>query len=134
MPISLDQADSMIAAARKAAAELGEVVSLAIVEPGGTVVAVARMDGAPPQASDIAKHKAQAAVALGFDTVHMTAAPQGRSLFGETRRADAHALVPNGGGVLIRIRGTVLGALGVSGAASSITDHRIGETAVAQLE
>ncbi|MET9030565.1 heme-binding protein [Nocardia sp. NPDC004168] len=133
MAISLDQADSVLAAAREAATGLGEAVSLAVVEPGGIVVAVARMDGAPARASEIAKHKAEAAIALGFDTVHVTTAPREQSLFGEPRRPDAHALVPNGGGVLIRIRGTVLGALGVSGAASSITDHKIGAIAVAQL-
>ncbi|MEU2032480.1 GlcG/HbpS family heme-binding protein [Nocardia amamiensis] len=133
MAISLDQADSVIAAARKAAAELGETVSLAVVEAGGILVASARMDGAPLHANDIAKRKADVAIALGFDTVHMTTAPGGQSLFGESQRPGAHVLVPNGGGVIIRIRGTVIGALGVSGAASSITDHKIGAAAVAQL-
>jgi NAD(P)-dependent dehydrogenase (short-subunit alcohol dehydrogenase family) len=52
---------------------------------------------------------------------------------GEPSRSGAHALVPNGGGVVIRVRGTVVGALGVSGAASSITDHKVGAAAVAQL-
>ncbi|MGK8522669.1 GlcG/HbpS family heme-binding protein [Nocardia asteroides] len=132
MAISLDQADSVITAARKAAAELGETVALAVVGVNGILVASARMDGAPPQANDIARHKADAAIALGFDTVHMTPAAQGQSLFGELRTG-AHALVPNGGGVVIRFRGTVLGALGVSGAASSIADHKIGATAVAHL-
>ncbi|WP_181720876.1 GlcG/HbpS family heme-binding protein [Nocardia gipuzkoensis] len=133
MAISLDQADSVIAAARKAATELGASVCLAVVEAGGSLVASARMDGAPPHANEVAKRKADAAIALGFDTVHMTPAPQAQSLFGEPPRSGAHALVPNGGGVVIRVRGTVVGALGVSGAASSITDHKVGAAAVAQL-
>ncbi len=133
MAISLDQAGSVIAAARKAATELGASVCLAVVEAGGSLVASARMDGAPPYANEVAKRKADAAIALGFDTVHMPPAPQGQSLFGEPPRSGAHALVPNGGGVVIRVRGAVVGALGVSGAASSITDHKVGAAAVAQL-
>ncbi|WP_327095569.1 heme-binding protein [Nocardia vinacea] len=133
MAISLDQAQSVIAAARKAAAELGETVSLAVVAPGGTFVAFARMDGAPEHTADVAKRKADMAIALGFDTVHMTATtPQGLPLVGGPQQSGAHALVPNGGGVVIRGDGTVLGALGVSGAASSITDHKIGTAAIAE--
>ncbi|MEV6338892.1 heme-binding protein [Nocardia vinacea] len=100
---------------------------------GGTLVAFARMDGAPEHTADIAKRKADMAIALGFDTVHMTATtPQGLPLAGGPQQSGAHALVPNGGGVVIRGDGTVLGALGVSGAASSITDHKIGTAAIAE--
>ncbi|WP_157110260.1 heme-binding protein [Nocardia anaemiae] len=57
---------------------------------------------------------------------------QGLPLVGGQRQSGAHALVPNGGDVVIRVDGTVLGALDVSGAASSITDHRIGAAAIAE--
>ncbi|WP_454197907.1 GlcG/HbpS family heme-binding protein [Nocardia sp. Marseille-Q1738] len=135
MAISLDQADSVISAARKAAAELRETVSLAVVEDSGDLVAFARMDGAPRYSIEIAQRKADAAIALGFDTVHMTTAtPQGQPLVGGPQQSGTHSLVPNGGGVIIRVGGTVIGALGVSGAASSITDHKIGTAAVAQLD
>ncbi|WP_378740486.1 heme-binding protein [Nocardia brasiliensis] len=135
MAISLDQAESVLGAARKTAVELGETVSLAVVEVGGNLVAFARMDGAAVHTADIAKRKADTAIALGFDTVHMSAAaPRGQSLFGGPPQSGSHALVPNGGGVIIRVGGTVIGALGVSGADSSITDHRIGTAAVAQLD
>ncbi len=36
--------------------------------------------------------------------------------------------------MIIWVRGTVIGALGVYGAASSIADHKIGTVAVAQLD
>ncbi|MCP2298704.1 Uncharacterized conserved protein GlcG, DUF336 family [Nocardia amikacinitolerans] len=135
MGISLDQADSVISAARKVAGELGEAVAVAVVEVGGKMVAFACMDGAARYTTEIAKRKAEAAIALGFDTVHMTTAtPEGQPLVGGPRQSGTHSLVPNGGGVIIRVGGTVLGALGVSGAASSITDHRIGTAAVAQWD
>lgn len=131
MGISLDRAESVIAAARKAAGEVGAVVSLAVVEAGGELVAFARMDGAAQSTAEPAKRKAEAAIALGFDTVHMTATDAaGQPLFGGPRATDSHALVPNGGGVVIRVDGALVGALGVSGAATSIIDHRIGSAAV----
>lgn len=134
MVVSLDQADSVIAAARKVAAELGETVSLAVVEAGGDLVAFARMDGAPRYAADIAKRKAEAALALGFDTVHLTTTTtQGQPLIGGPQQSGPHSLVPNGGGVIIRAGGTAIGALGVSGATSSITDHKIGAAAVTRF-
>lgn len=135
MGISLHQAGAVISAARKVAAELGEVVSLAVVEAGGELVAFARMDGAASYTAELAKRKADTAVALGFDTVHMTtAASQGQPIVGGPRQSGAHSLVPNGGGVIIRVGGAIIGALGVSGAASSITDHKIGTAAVAQVD
>ncbi|WP_431965749.1 GlcG/HbpS family heme-binding protein [Nocardia sp. bgisy134] len=97
MAISLDQADSVISAARQAAAELGEAVSLAVVEAGGKLVAFACMDGAPRYTTEIAKRKADTAIALGFDTVHMTTAtPQGQPLVGGPQQSGADSLVPNG--------------------------------------
>ncbi|MET8778902.1 heme-binding protein [Nocardia sp. NPDC004654] len=135
MGISLHQAGAVISAARKVAAELGEVVSLAVVEAGGELVAFTRMDGAASYTAELAKRKADIAVALGFDTVHMTtAASQGQPIVGGPRQSGTHSLVPNGGGVIIRVGGAIIGALGVSGAASSITDHKIGTAAVAQVD
>ncbi|TQM26361.1 GlcG/HbpS family heme-binding protein [Nocardia bhagyanarayanae] len=135
MALSLHQADSVISAARKAAAELGEAVSLAVVETSGKLVAFACMDGAARYTTEIAKRKADTAIALGFDTVHMTTAtPQGQPLVGGPPQSGTHSLVPNGGGVIIRVGGTIIGALGVSGAASSITDHKIGTAAVARVD
>ncbi|MFJ1460668.1 heme-binding protein [Nocardia sp. N2S4-5] len=134
MGISLDLAESVIAAARKAAGEAGVVVSLAVVETGGELVAFARMDGATQGTGEAAKRKAEAAIALGFDTVHMTATDAaGQPLFGGPQATDSHALVPNGGGIVIRVGGAVIGGLGVSGAAASIVDHRIGSAAVEHL-
>ncbi|WP_024799649.1 heme-binding protein [Nocardia sp. BMG51109] len=134
MAISLGEADRVIAAGREAAVERGELVSLAVVEPGGTLVSFARMDGAPTFTVDSAKRKADLAVALGFDTVHMSApGAEGQPLFGGPAPSGVPALVPNGGGVIIRADGRVIGALGVSGAEFSITDHQIGTAAVERL-
>ncbi|MFC8381719.1 heme-binding protein [Nocardia sp. NPDC057272] len=134
MSISLDQADAVIAAARDTAAQLGQPVSMAVVDTEGRLVGFARMDGAPTSSIDAANRKADAARALGFDTVHFSgAAQQGQSLLGGPKQSGAHSLVRNGGGVIIRIGGTISGTFGVSGTSSSITDHKIAAAAVARL-
>jgi uncharacterized protein GlcG (DUF336 family) len=55
-------------------------------------------------------------------------------MFGGPHLAGPHALVPNGGGVLVRAQSRILGALGVAGSMSSITDHKIATCAVAQAK
>ncbi|PXX60845.1 uncharacterized protein GlcG (DUF336 family) [Nocardia tenerifensis] len=135
MSISLQQAERLIAAARAIAIELDETVALAVVDADRNLVALARMDGSALESREAAEHKAAAAVTLGFDTVHANfGQPQGQSLFGGPHLAGSHALVPNGGGVVVRADGTIIGALGVSGSMSSITDHKIGTRAIAQTE
>lgn len=130
MAIPLDRADELIRAAKKAATDVGESVSLAVVAAEGGLVAFARMDGAASHSIDTAQRKAEIAIALGFDTVHMSAdATPGNPLFDSPPADDAHALVPNGGGIVLRRDGKIIGALGVSGATSSIADHKIGTAA-----
>ncbi len=135
MTISLQQAERLIAAARAIATELDETVSLAVVDVDRRLVAFARMDGAALESQQAAERKAAAAIVLGFDTIHANfSQPSGQSLFGGPHLAGPHALVPNGGGVLVRGEGRILGALGVSGSMSSITDHKIGTRSVAQAQ
>lgn len=129
----MEQAETVIAAARRVAGELEESVCVAVVESGGTMVAFARMDGASPAAVDAAKRNADIALAFGFDTVHITTPIPGDHRVPDRRQPDGHSLVPNGGGVIIRMNGTVVGAVGVCGAASSIVDHKIGTAAVSDL-
>lgn len=128
MTISLDRADSVVAAARRAAADRGETVTIAVVDAGGKLIAFARMPGASLPTIDSAQHKAAAAIALGFDTVQMAPLNEpGHLLPGAVTSGDP--LVPHGGGVLIRAGDVVIGALGVSGATTPLVDHKIASTA-----
>ncbi|WP_158675508.1 GlcG/HbpS family heme-binding protein [Nocardia stercoris] len=135
MNVTLTQAETVIAAAKRVAAERDEKVSLAVVDSGGNPVAFARGDGTALITIDTAIGKAFTAVTLGFDTTHVTPHIQpGQALFGTgLTLAGPRSFVPYGGGVLITVDGETIGALGVSGAASSDTDHEIGVAAVAQL-
>jgi len=135
MTITLDQAHAVIAAARTAATDRSETVALAVVDQGGNLVAFARADGAPLITIDTAIGKAFTAISIGADTINLTPAIQpGQPLFGiGLGLAGSRSLVPYGGGLVIRSGDTVIGALGVSGAVLSQTDHEIGVAAIDQL-
>jgi uncharacterized protein GlcG (DUF336 family) len=128
MTISLERADSVVAAARRAAAEHGETVTIAVVDAGGKLIAFARMPGVSLPTIDSAQHKAAAAIAVGFDTIQMAPLNDpGHLLPGAVSSGDP--FVPHGGGVLIRAGGVAIGAVGVSGATTPIVDHKIASEA-----
>ena len=58
MPLSLTQAQALIAAAHKHAAANGWTITVAVVDKGGMLVALGRMDGAFPLSAQIAEAKA----------------------------------------------------------------------------
>jgi uncharacterized protein GlcG (DUF336 family) len=134
--ITYDRAEHIIAAARRRAAEIGVTAAFAVVDAGGNLVAFARMDGANLITIDTAIGKAYTAVSIGADTLGLTPAIQpGSALFGTgLTLAGTRSFVPYPGSVLIRPddAGTVLGAIGVSGAPSSEQDHEIGTHAIRQ--
>src|SRR5689334_17414970 len=58
MPLSLDESSRAVAAAQAQAQKIGIRVSVAVVDEGGYLVALSRMDGAPPLSPQIAEAKA----------------------------------------------------------------------------
>jgi len=88
--------------------------AIAVVDPGGHLVAALRMDGNASGIMDFALTKAEAAAAWGFSTVQMVEAAKGTPGF-----ADAPHVVTVPGGVPVwsadgKVR---IGAVGVSGEA-----------------
>src|ERR1043165_3754431 len=63
MPLSLHEAQSLIAGAHRRAGEIDAQVTVAVVDAGGHLQALGRMNGAPPLSARIAETKA-ASVAL----------------------------------------------------------------------
>jgi glc operon protein GlcG len=96
-------------------AEGGRVVSIAVVDDAGALVAFHRMAGAPRFSADFAIAKARTAAAFGTETSRLEELYADRPVF-------AHSFVAQGGyflgrgGVPIVVEGEVLGAVGVSGA------------------
>ncbi|MDQ6773003.1 MAG: heme-binding protein [Candidatus Dormibacteraeota bacterium] len=117
MPLSLDEAQTLIAAAHRHAAGLGVRVAVAVVDEGGLLIALGRMDGAPPLASQIAESKAVGSALWHRDGDELGAVHQERpAFFGQVDRLVRLPMIPGLGSVLVRRGGSVLGSVGVSGA------------------
>jgi uncharacterized protein GlcG (DUF336 family) len=113
---TLEQAAAVAAAAQRRAAEIGIRVAVAVVDDGGHLVHLGRMDGAPPLTAEIAEAKASGTASLGRPGDAVAEMYEKRPGFFEvvaemTRRP----LVPGLGSVLIRSEERIIGAIGVSG-------------------
>lgn len=119
MPLTLDQAQTLVAAAHARAREQGLRVTVAVVDEGGLLLSLGRMDGAPPLSSQIAEAKAAGAAIWHKDGGQLAALKDRNPAFLESvGRLTRLPLLPVLGSALIRDGDAVLGAVGVSGAAS----------------
>ena len=117
MPLTLEQAQTVIAGAHEHATQLGVRVTVAVVDEGGLLQALGRMDGAPPLSAQIAEAKAVGAAVWHRDGGALAEVHQARpGFFAQVDRLVRLPLIPGQGSVLIRRAGAVLGAVGVSGA------------------
>lgn len=109
---------AIVAEAHHKAAELGVTVTVVVVDEGGFVQAVGRMDGAPPLSAQIAEAKAVGAAVWHRPGDSLAVLQRERPAFFEAvDRLVRMPLMPGFGSVLIPRAGVVLGAVGVSGAA-----------------
>jgi len=117
MPLTLEQAQTVIDAAHETARGEGLRVTVAVVDEGGLLQALGRMDGAPPLSAQIAEAKAVGAAVWHRDGDQLAAVQADRAAFFATVSSMVRVpLVPADGSVVIRDGDTVLGAVGVSGA------------------
>lgn len=115
MSVNLDRALELIAAAREKAEEIGVPMVIAVVDAGGNLVALQRMDRALLVSIDIAVNKAYTAVAVKLSTDELAGAAQpGQPLFG-IHNADGGRIVIFGGGIPLRQDDEIIGGIGVSG-------------------
>lgn len=114
--MNLHDANQVIARAHAKATELGIRVTVAIVDEGGLLIALARMDGATPLSPQIAEAKAVGAAMLNRDGAGLAELAKDRpGFFNVADRMVRVPIVPGLGSVLIMRDGKVLGAVGVSG-------------------
>jgi glc operon protein GlcG len=117
MPLSLEEVSAVIAAAHDRARALGVRVTVAVVDEGGLLQSLARMDGAPPLSAQIAEGKAVGAALWHRDGASLAQVAQERpTFFQAVDRLVRVPIVAGLGSVLIRRNGAVLGAVGISGA------------------
>jgi uncharacterized protein GlcG (DUF336 family) len=116
MPLTTQEAQDVIARAHAKASDLGIRVTVAVVDEGGFLVALARMDGALPLSPQIAEAKAVGAAMLYRDGAGLAELAKDRpGFFGAADRLVRLPIIPGLGSVLVRREGKVLGAVGVSG-------------------
>jgi uncharacterized protein GlcG (DUF336 family) len=117
MPLTLEQAQTIVDAAHEKAREDGLRVTVAVVDEGGLLQALGRMDGAPPLSAQIAEAKAVGAAVWHRDGDQLAAVQADRGAFFAAVSSMVRVpIVPADGSVVIRDGEAVLGAVGVSGA------------------
>lgn len=133
MGITLNMSLEIISAARDAATNLGVPMVISVVDQGGNLVALQRMDEALLVSVDVSMNKAYTAVAVKVPTEALaTAAAPGGELFG-LHVADNSRIVIFGGGIPLVVDGKVVGGVGISGG-SVKQDVICAKTAVEKFE
>jgi glc operon protein GlcG len=112
--LTLEAAKRMTAAAEAEASKHGWLVAVAVVDDGGNLLLLHRMDNAKLVAIDIAFRKAKTAVFFQGDTkaLELEVTKGGR-----TSLLPIDDFMPLEGGLPITVEGKIIGAIGVSGMA-----------------
>jgi len=118
-------------AAVRHAESLGVRINVGVTDAAGNLVAFLRMPGAFPQSIGIAIDKAYTAGGFGFPTSQWMDAI-GHSEAMKLGFSARPRLVVFGGGLPIRVEGTVVGGIGVSGA-SEQQDEECARAALAAI-
>lgn len=113
--VDLDLAQRMCAAALTAAAGSGALVSVAVVDAGGHLIAFARMDGAEIAGPVLASDKAYTAVAHRIGTHELTPLVSPGADLAGLNSADHGRYVAFAGGLPLWDGDRVVGGIGASG-------------------
>lgn len=132
MHVTIDEAQKVITAARKAAVKRKTKMCIAVVDSGGSLKAFHRMDDAWVGSIDIAIKKAKTSVFFGMPTGAIGGLSQpGGPLYGIEHSNDGLITFP-GGLPIVDEEGVLVGAIGVSGS-SVENDHAVAEAGVAVI-
>lgn len=114
--LTLDEAVALLTRASAAAAEMGIPMSLAVVDEGGHLLALHRMDGAPWISAEVAQGKAFTAAAYRAPTAEQRTKAEALPRFATALTTmTAGRYVPQTGGLPIMLEGECLGGIGASG-------------------
>jgi len=129
-PITLEQAKKIAAAAQAEARKNGWCMVVAVMDPGGHLVLLERMDNAQFGSVQVAQDKARSAVAFrrptkAFQDMVATGGDGVRMLV-------MSGAVPIDGGLPIIVDGAIIGGIGMSGGTSA-QDGQVAQAGVAAL-
>ena len=129
--LSLEKARKIIRAGEKKAKEMNLPAVFAIVNSEGNLIIEERMDNAILVSIDVAYKKAYTAAALKLNTQDLTALVQPGAMFYGLQSDPKYIVF--GGGMLLKVDGKIVGAVGVSGG-SAQEDMEIAKACVKAFE
>lgn len=133
MNISLEAARKIIDLACKKAVEMNKPITVAVVDAGGYIVAVDRMDGARPLQPSIATAKAYSAAVMQRPTLMLKGWAESQpGFFAQVARMGHQPIVATEGGVPIKSNGELIGGLGIAGGTGP-EDQTMCESTLAEL-
>lgn len=125
MTLPFSDARALVDGVRAQAHELGKALSIAVVDYGGFVVLIERMDGARPMTPDIALSKAYSAAVMQRPTAMLENWRESDPVFfTQVGRMGQRPIVATKGGYTLKRDGAILGGIGISGG-SPDEDERI---------
>ena len=128
-PIGLQRADRVLDGALAESQKRTWKEVCAVVDSGGSLVSLKRMDGAQLASIDNAIHKARTSVKYRRDTKAFEASVQGGNYYQLT----LDDVIASRGGVLLLEAGRLIGAIGCSGGTGS-QDEVVAKAGVAALD
>ncbi|GGN63631.1 GlcG/HbpS family heme-binding protein [Oceanobacillus indicireducens] len=131
--MNLELAKQLIEGAEKKAAELGIQMVISVVDEGGNLIAVHRMDDAWLASVDIAQNKVWTSVALKMPTSNLAEATVPHAELYGLNTTNNGRLVLFGGGIPLVENDKVIGAVGASGSAVE-HDIQVAQAAVDVFE
>jgi uncharacterized protein GlcG (DUF336 family) len=126
--LTIDAAKEIMAAAEAEARKNNWAVSIAILDEGGRLLMLQRLDGAPPASVDVCQAKARSAALFRRPTKAFADIVAG----GRVAVLALPGAVPVEGGLPLMAGGECVGAIGVSGVTSE-QDAQIGAAGAALL-
>nr|WP_319384294.1 heme-binding protein [uncultured Roseibium sp.] len=120
MKLALETAQKIVSAALDWRRAHGmKPITIAVLDSGGFLIALAREDGTSNLRPDIAQGKARGAIGMGLGSRALFERAKSQPYFIQAMNSLAEgSLVPVPGGVLIKADGQVLGAVGITGDSS----------------
>ncbi len=117
MPLTIEEALTVVTAGHEHARANGWSVTIAVVDEGGLLKALGRMDGSSPLSAQIAEAKAVGAALWHREGDGLVEIQSARpAFFAQVDRLVRLPILPAVGSVLIRRDGMILGAVAGSGA------------------
>jgi uncharacterized protein GlcG (DUF336 family) len=128
--MTMEKARLIIDAAIRKAEEIGQPMNIAVVDAGTNLTAFLRMDGAWLGSIDIAINKAFTAKAFDISTQDLGRNSQPGDQFFGIHVSNHDRVMIFAGGIPIKVKGQIVGAVGVSGG-SGEQDQAVAEAAAA---